>query len=318
MGYPLRSLVPDTLYFVTFNCSERRFFLRPDRETTEWIAYWLARASRRHPMIVLYGVVAMSNHLHLLVRDRGSALSSFMGYFMGNLAKTLNGQRQRQGRVFERRFASEPVLDEAAQMDRLAYLVNNPVKAALVERFEDWPGLLLWSQDGMSVDRPVRAFDRVGYERAVASVKHGAARPERKNFEFEETLYVSPAEPMEDQDVSLQEYAASVLEVVRAREAEHARDRRANGQRVMGGRQAQTQDWRRAPSRVKRSPRPICHAGSELRRRQYADGWRALRAAFVEASVAFRAGEFEVEFPAYTCRPSGGYYEPAQRWMAAA
>ena len=88
----------------------------------------------------------MSNHVHLLLSDARSQLSSFMEYFLGQLAKATNGLRKRSSPVFERRFSAEPVLDEAALKDRLLYLILNPVKAGLVEHHEQWPGICLYAR----------------------------------------------------------------------------------------------------------------------------------------------------------------------------
>ena len=49
MARPLRILLPGTLWFVTFRCSEQRFLLRPDAECNQIFGYTLAEALERYP-----------------------------------------------------------------------------------------------------------------------------------------------------------------------------------------------------------------------------------------------------------------------------
>src|SRR5262249_5848895 len=138
MGRPLRMLKPDTAWFVTTRCDGARFLLRPDSQMNCLFGLWLGRATARFTRIELHGVVMMSNHLHILLVDRASQLSSFMEYFLGHLARAVNEHRGRSGAVFDRRFSAEPILDEDARSARLIYLVANPVDAVLVPSHEQW------------------------------------------------------------------------------------------------------------------------------------------------------------------------------------
>jgi len=44
-----RAIVPGRRYMITRRCSERRFFMRPDRETNNAFVYCLALAARECP-----------------------------------------------------------------------------------------------------------------------------------------------------------------------------------------------------------------------------------------------------------------------------
>jgi putative transposase len=58
-----RMVVPGRCYMITRRCSERRFFMRPDSETTNAFIYCLALAARRSTVKVIF-TAAMSNHHH--------------------------------------------------------------------------------------------------------------------------------------------------------------------------------------------------------------------------------------------------------------
>ena len=80
----------------------------------------------------------MSNHLHLLASDPRGLLPEFTREFHRLAAKALNAS---QGQ-FENLWAAEktnvlPVADDAAVVDRLAYIVASPGAAGLVPKPED-------------------------------------------------------------------------------------------------------------------------------------------------------------------------------------
>ena len=145
MGRPLRCHAPNTYYLVTTRCHQARFFLRPESALNEALLEWLARAQQQYPGVRIHAVCVMSNHLHLLVSDTRGELGGWASHFLGNSARAVNGIRERRGVVFERRYAAEPVLDDAALLDRLVYVVTNPVKAGLCEKAQQWPGVVLWA-----------------------------------------------------------------------------------------------------------------------------------------------------------------------------
>jgi REP element-mobilizing transposase RayT len=65
---------------ITRRCSERRFFMRPDRETNNAFIYCLALAARKASVgIVCAGT--MSNHYHAIVVDNDGRLPQFLECF---------------------------------------------------------------------------------------------------------------------------------------------------------------------------------------------------------------------------------------------
>jgi REP element-mobilizing transposase RayT len=107
----------------------------------------LARAQahcRQHDAEVdIFAFVAMSNHVHLVLRTRGKALAKFMGYFKARVAESINYVTGRRGPLFARRYDAQPILNDQAASGRVAYTVDNPRKASLVSHHDDWAGSLL-------------------------------------------------------------------------------------------------------------------------------------------------------------------------------
>lgn len=122
------------------------------------IAYCIAVAAVRNN-ITLFGWTAMSNHMHLLVRDNEAKLPEFLAYMNRLIARGINALRKRR----ENMWASEQAnavfcIDSSDQFDKLVYLLANPVAAHLVERASEWPGASSLKQhltgDAEVIDRP--------------------------------------------------------------------------------------------------------------------------------------------------------------------
>ena len=84
----------------------------------------------------LLAAVAMPDHLHVLVAptDRGATITQFSAGLKRFVRKTTEVSWKWQDGVFDRLLRRE----EAA-MDKWLYMRENPVRAGLVVRWEDWP-----------------------------------------------------------------------------------------------------------------------------------------------------------------------------------
>lgn len=83
--------------------------------------------------ITILGYCLMNNHVHLLVKESESVLSVFMKRIGVTYAHWYNCKYERSGHLFQDRFKSEAVLDDAYLLTVIRYIHNNPVKAAIVK-----------------------------------------------------------------------------------------------------------------------------------------------------------------------------------------
>lgn len=104
--------------------------------------------------VQVFAFVAMSNHVHLVVRTAGKNLAKFMGYFKARVADGINYLTGRRGPLFARRYDAQPIQNLNAAAERIAYTVDNPRKANLVAHHDEWPGQLLCYGLG-ETDQPV-------------------------------------------------------------------------------------------------------------------------------------------------------------------
>ncbi len=261
-----RRLAPGTVWFVTVRCARAQFRLRPDPARVDAFGRALGRAFEVHPTVRLFGAVQMSNHLHLVLEDGAGVLDRFMCLFLGPLAKAVNGLDGTSGQVYERRYSAIEILDDESLIDRIAYTVANPIAAGLVERVEDWPGLVLGP--GYTEER---AFSR-GEGGDVAVTVHSPVSRQRVRARVE----------------------GRIEEIARVR-----------GRRpVLGAAKVLRQNVFGAPEEPKRSAAPECLAACAQLREAFRKRWREFIDAYRRASAAFRSGSLDVPFPDWSFRPS--------------
>lgn len=335
MGRPLRCREPGVYHFSTTRCVESRLFLRPDSALNAVLGYWLARSLREFPAVTLHGFVAMSNHIHLLTRDDDGVLSSFMAYFLGNLAKAVNRLRRRSGPLFHRRFDDGGrILDAHAAVQRLAYLIANPVTAGLVTRHTQWPGVILYGAAEAKVSHYVW-FDTVAWTEARRAAPRGA-RVDPEPFHRRESLTVHPlpftapaegvgligghrlfaldeaasrlvsacahAAPL---DVDRPGASLSALDLVKRLEDEERDRRRASRTSVLGPQRVAAQDPTKRPSETQRSQRPACDACDERLWLAFKKAMTAFAAWYREAAANLRRLERVGPFPPFSLLPGG-------------
>jgi putative transposase len=81
----------------------------------------------------------MDNHYHLLVRTPEPNLGDGMHRLNGRYAQGFNGRYQRTGHLWEERFHSVLLREDAHLAQTIGYIALNPVRAGLCDRPEDWP-----------------------------------------------------------------------------------------------------------------------------------------------------------------------------------
>jgi REP element-mobilizing transposase RayT len=100
----------------------------------------------------------MTTHYHLLVVAPGDAarVSAAMHRINSTYARRFNSWHGRRGHVFGARFRDTVVESDPHGRRTIAYILDNPVRAGMVKRYDDWN----WS--GLATLRP---RDEVGAPR---------------------------------------------------------------------------------------------------------------------------------------------------------
>lgn len=81
----------------------------------------------------------MNNHVHLLIREGCETISQTMKRINVTYAYYFNHKYNRIGHLFQDRFRSEIIEDDNYLLLAVRYIHNNPVKAGIVVKPEDYP-----------------------------------------------------------------------------------------------------------------------------------------------------------------------------------
>lgn len=136
-----RRVVPGMIQMITRRVARRTHLLRPDREFNQLCLYLLAVYCERYG-IELHAVVFMSTHEHLIVTDRDGRIPDFLRDYHRELALGTKVLRRWEGSLWDSEPTSRVQLcTSQAVVEKLAYIMANPVDAALVHRAEEWPGI---------------------------------------------------------------------------------------------------------------------------------------------------------------------------------
>jgi REP element-mobilizing transposase RayT len=289
MARPLRFVPPASLVEVTCRTVQGRFLLRPSRDLNEIVVGILARAARRYRMRVC-AYVYLSNHCHLLLRPTDAhQLARFMSFLNGNLAKEagrLHGWRER---FWGRRYTAIVVSHEdACQLARLRYILEQGTKEGLMSKPADWPGA--HAVQALLDGRPTRGvwFDRTREYEA----RRCGHRPGKYEFAEEESLELSPLPVWAELDSRDRREAVEAL--LRDIEAEA---RKASGRAPLGVRRILRQNPHNKPGHIERSPAPRFHAHAWRVRKGLELAYYEFRVRFRQAAEELRRGRVGVEFP---------------------
>ncbi len=80
----------------------------------------------------------MPNHVHLLIHENEVRLETIFRRIGAAYVYWFNGKYERTGHLFQDRFKSEPVETDAYFLTVIRYIHQNPVRAGLCERPEDY------------------------------------------------------------------------------------------------------------------------------------------------------------------------------------
>jgi REP element-mobilizing transposase RayT len=284
---------------VTCRTLQGRLLLRPSAALNEIIAGVLGRAQRLYPVRIC-GFVFLSSHYHLLLDvDDALTLSGFMGYLNSNLAREVGRLVRWKEKIWGRRYQSIPVSsEEAAQMDRLRYILSHGCKEGLVASPREWPGLhcVRALVEGETVEG--YWFDRT---QEYAARRRGEEF-DRLAYATRETVILSPLPCWRHLTPEVQRRRAT--ELLAWIEAEAAERRVKTGSQPLGASAVWGQHPHDRPRRLKRSPAPLFHAFRKRVHRELYEAYAWFVAAYREASKSLRSGDRSALFPTGSFPPA--------------
>ncbi len=128
---------PEGIYHVTARGVARTAIFLNDDEHRLFLRLF-ADVVRRQDWRV-HAFCLMPNHYHLVVETRLWRLSAGIHRLNAVYAQGFNRRHKRWGHLFGDRFASWVIEGDEHYRNTCEYVLQNPVRAGLVRRAEDWP-----------------------------------------------------------------------------------------------------------------------------------------------------------------------------------
>jgi REP element-mobilizing transposase RayT len=292
-----RLVVPGDTLMITRRTLRRHHLFRPDSAIRQLYLYTLAICARQFGILV-HAVTLMSTHEHLIVTDPQGCYPEFLRRLHRLVSLGTKMLRKWEGPTWDDDQSSVVrLLTEQAILEKLAYVMANPVKAGLVRHARDWPGITVLSHE---------------LGRRTWTLKRPEAYFNAKNPKWPDTIELSLTLPP-----SLRSYNAEALreavgeELARQERVAH-QEIKKRGWRVLGAKRVRRlSPYRRATSfELLRDRNPTFAVGRGHRKVffQAVAELRAFRRAYRQALEQWRAGLRSVVFPQGTwcmCRVHG-------------
>ena len=327
MGCRVRRFEAGVVYSAVARCNDRQFLFRPHHNPE---APLLDAACPAHALDPRNDLEPVPSAVNVVGASLGRALANRpvdLGWFEVNLhhehagstpgddaqraaiphllrdahsliARELNRLLGRENHVYGERYRAEPCLDDASAEQQLVYAMANAVKDGQVARVADSPFFSTYRH--LAFGEPLRFW----YIDRTAWWRKGGPRRGNRPKDHLKWVELSLAPLPGWRALTVHQRRTRFRKLVREAEEIAAKEREAEGCSVVGVPALRRVDPHDRPRNPKRTGRqPLCHAADPTARRAFAREWREFLKAYRAASIAFRSGDFTVEFPDGSFRP---------------
>ena len=140
MSRPPRVLSETGLYHIIFRGLNRQNLFEEDDDYIKLLE--IIKDIKNVFEIQIYAYCLMTNHVHLFLREKESGdIKTIMHKLLTRYVMWYNRKYQRSGSMIGNRYKSEPIEDETYYLTLMRYIHQNPVKADMVNKPEEY----IWS-----------------------------------------------------------------------------------------------------------------------------------------------------------------------------
>lgn len=127
------------IYHVMLRGADRRIIFSDDEDCERFLD--TLRRVKEQSCFKLYAYCLMGNHVHLLLEEASEPLETIFKRIGSSYVYYYNWKYELHGHLFQDRFRSECVENDAYFLDVLRYICQNPVKAGLCNSPFEYPWL---------------------------------------------------------------------------------------------------------------------------------------------------------------------------------
>ena len=252
--------------------------------------------------IDLHALELSSTHQHEVQSAKDgdvAAMPEFWRNFHAKVARDVNRLRDREGHLYAGPSRVTPCATDANAMQQLVYALTNPVKDGLVDRVRHSPFFSTYRAQALG--EPLRYWD-IEWERYWEAGGPFNTRLSPKQFMLWRTLEITPLLHLAGMPAHRRQ--TLIRNAVEDVEIETADQLEREGRVFCPVSRHFETDFRSRPATPRVSGRkPLIHASTRAERDAYRDKLRDVLRAYVPASIAFRSGCYDVDFPSGTFRP---------------
>lgn len=137
MARPLRAVSETGIYHVMARGNRRKIIFHNAEDKQRFINIILNKNKDQEFSLLAYCI--MDNHYHLLIKEEKEDLGTIIRILNSSYAMYYNNKYEGVGHVFQGRYKSEPVNNDAYLLGATRYIHNNPIKAGMEKRCQDYP-----------------------------------------------------------------------------------------------------------------------------------------------------------------------------------
>jgi REP element-mobilizing transposase RayT len=165
-----REKCPNSVYHIIVRGNNKQDIFLDEHDRVEYLKR-LKRYKEAYQLGV-YSYCLMTNHVHLLIYDNGQDISEAMKGFNLSYVIYFNKKYNRCGHLFQDRFKSFIITNDAYFSEVSRYIHRNPIEANIVRNAEDhkWSsaGIYLGAEDPWEIvdNRPILGYFSNDYEKS--------------------------------------------------------------------------------------------------------------------------------------------------------
>ncbi len=242
------------------------------------------------------------NHNHLgysLKEDQLENISPFLQHCNSIIARSINKLLGKTGHVLGGPCRIEACLDEESIIQKLKYAVENCVKDNQCVRVEDSP--YFSSYKFLATDEPLK-FWYIDWRTFGKNGGYNNKKHHPKDYLHWTTFELTPIPPW--QHLTKKQQQQQFKNLVANINKEFMIKRLKEKSSVMSFiKLKNTSPFAKPKKRKKSSAQPLCHTTDYNLKQKYKYKWKKFMNEYRQASILYRCGDYDIEFPQGSYRP---------------